>query len=382
MRIGIVGGGIGGLSAAICLSRIGIETEVFEQASEIRERGAGVSLWPNATRVLAHMGLLPACLAKSQPLSSLELVNCQGKRLLHTRIDQEATPVICMRRPDLLATLHAQVADTSIYLNHKCTGITAAGTAVTVAFEGHGARTFDAVIGADGARSLVRSYVTGVTQEPAYRGYSIWRGVAECDLGDASSTRIRETWGRGRRFGILPIGKKTLCWYATDTRSTTADDPADHRKLELLGLFKGWPGPIPEIIRATPAHDILQNGAADLGLRGRWFNQGVAILGDAAHPLTPNVGQGCCLALEDSLVLSLALQQAGEVARAFRLFGQARRKRAAAIVRATRWIGSVGQARSKGAVFVRDQLLPAVFPLVYALAVRPIHRYDATKPFS
>jgi 2-polyprenyl-6-methoxyphenol hydroxylase-like FAD-dependent oxidoreductase len=89
MRIGILGGGIGGLSAAICLSRIGIEVEVFERASEIRESGAGVSLWPNATRVLAQMGPLQTCLVKSLPLSSLELVNLQRKSLLQIRIDQE-----------------------------------------------------------------------------------------------------------------------------------------------------------------------------------------------------------------------------------------------------------------------------------------------------
>jgi 2-polyprenyl-6-methoxyphenol hydroxylase-like FAD-dependent oxidoreductase len=382
MRIGIVGGGIGGLSAAICLSRIGIEVEVFERASAIRESGAGVSLWPNATRVLAHMGLLQTCLAKSLPLSALELVNLQGKSLLRIRIDREEMPVICMRRPELLAMLHSQVADTSIHLDHDCTRITTAGAKVTVEFERRPARSFDAVIGADGARSLVRSYVTGVTQEPAYRGYSIWRGVAQCELGDDSLDSIQEIWGSGRRFGILPIGKNVLCWYATDTRGTTGEDPAENRKRELLSLFRGWPSPIPEILRATPPGDIVKNGAADLGLRGPWFKHRVTIIGDAAHPLTPNVGQGCCLALEDSLVLSLALQQTGEVERAFHLFGQARRKRVAAIVRATRWIGSVGQARSKGAVFIRDQLLPAFFPLVFELAVRPIHRYDATKPFS
>lgn len=382
MRIGIVGGGIGGLSAAICLSRIGIEVEVFERASEIRESGAGVSLWPNATRVLAQMGLLQTCLVKSLPLSSLELVNLQRKSLLQIRIDQEETPVICMRRPELLAMLHAQVSEKSIYVAHNCTRITTAGAKVAVEFAAQDARTFDAVIGADGAKSLVRSYVTGVTQEPVYRGYSIWRGVVECDLGDDSSNRIQEFWGSGRRFGILPIGKNALCWYATDTRGKTQEDSADNRKLELLSLFTGWPSPIPEIIRATPPRDILKNGAADLCLRGPWFKHRVTIIGDAAHPLTPNVGQGCCLALEDSLVLSLALQKTGEVERAFQLFGQARRKRVAAIVRATRWIGSVGQSRSKAAVFIRDQLLPAFFPLVFELAVRPIHRYDATKPFS
>lgn len=377
MKIGIVGGGIGGLSAALCLSKIGIEVEVFERASEIRESGAGVSLWPNATRVLAQMALLQKCLEKSTPLFSLELKNLQGKILLHTRIDHEETPVLCMRRPDLLAILHEEVSEKSIFLNHNCKKITAAGAKVAIEFEGQEARVFDAVVGADGARSLVRAYVTCLTQEPVYRGYTIWRGVTEFDLGAHSSSMIQEIWGSGRRFGILPIGGKALCWYATDTRPKGRGDSSEKHKSELLRLFSGWPDPILEIIRTTPSHEILRNDAADLGLRGPWFNHNVAIIGDAAHPLTPNVGQGCCLALEDSWVLSQALQNTGEpnrIERAFERFGRARRKRVPAIVRTTRWIGSVAQTKSKAAVFIRDQLLPAFFPLVFELAVRPIHR--------
>lgn len=385
MKIGIVGGGIGGLSAAICLSAIGIEVEVFERASEIRESGAGVSLWPNATRVLAQMGLLQKCLEKGTPLSSLELKNLQGKILLHTRIDHEETPVLCMRRPDLLAILHAEVSAKSIFLNHNCKKITNAGAKVAIEFEGQEARVFDAVVGADGSRSLVRAYVTGLTQMPVYRGYAIWRGVTKFDLGAHSSNMTQETWGTGRRFGILPIGGKALCWYATDTRPEEHDDSSKNHKSELLRLFSGWPDPILEIIRTTPSHDILKNGAADLGLRGPWFNHNGAVIGDASHPLTPNVGQGCCLALEDSWALSRSLHRTREpnrIERAFELFGRARRKRVPSIVRTTRWIGSVAQTKSKSAVFIRDQLLSVFFPLVFELAVRPIHRYDATKSFS
>lgn len=329
MKIGVIGGGIGGLSAAACLAKAGVDVEVFEKASELRETGAGVNLWSNATRVLAEMGLLEKCLEKSAPLSAIELRSLQGHVLLQSRLDLEGSPVLCMRRPDLLSLLHSSVPEECINLGHRCTGVSSTLSDVTVTFDGRHSRTFDAVIGADGAGSTVRAYVTGVAEAPVYRGYTIWRGIADFDLEGAASGRIQETWGRGQRFGILPIGSRSLCWYATDTRPEGEPAAPEHRQAELLRLFRGWPGPIPELLRATPTHEMLQNNAADLRPRKPCFRGKAILIGDAAHPLTPNLGQGCCLALEDAFALSQALQTATSVEQAFELFDKARSDRAA-----------------------------------------------------
>ncbi len=382
MRIGIIGGGIAGLSSAACLAKAGDEIEVFERASELRETGAGVNLWSNATRVLAKMGLLERCLEKSTPLSSIEVNSLKGRVLLQARLDREDSPVICMRRPDLLSVLHSVVPGKCIKLGHRSTGMSSTASGVTVAFDGRDSRSFDAVIGADGAGSIVRTHVTGVAEAPVYRGYAIWRGVADFDRAGSASHRIQETWGRGQRFGILPIGEGTLCWYATRTRPERAAAAPKDRQAELLRLFDGWPSPIREILRATPALGILENDAADLRPRRPCFRGRAILIGDAAHPVTPNLGQGCCLALEDAFALSQVLQGAGSVEHAFSLLDRARTARAARIVKVTRWVGVVGQARSGPAVFLRDHLPAPLFNFAFEKAVRPVYRYDATAPLA
>lgn len=382
MRIGIIGGGVGGLASAACLTKAGVEVEVFERASELRETGAGVNLWSNATRVLAKMGLLERCLEMSTPLSSIELRSLKGRVLLHARLDREDSPVICMRRPDLLSVLHSVVPENCIKLSHRCTGILPTASGVTVTFEGRDSRSFDAAIGADGAGSIVRAHVTGVTEAPVYRGYAIWRGVADFDLVGSAPHIIQETWGRGQRFGILPIGNRSLCWYATSTRSQRSAAAPEDRQAELLRLFEGWPGPIEELLRATPPLEVLENDAADLRPLQACFRGNAILIGDAAHPLTPNLGQGCCLALEDAYALSQVLSSASSVGHAFSLFERARSGRAARIVEITRWVGVIGQLRSKPAVFLRDHLPRSLFPFVFDKAVRPVYRYDATAPLA
>jgi 2-polyprenyl-6-methoxyphenol hydroxylase-like FAD-dependent oxidoreductase len=382
MRIGIIGGGVGGLCAAACLTKAGVDVELFERAPALREAGAGVNLWSNATRVLAKMGLLERCLEKSTPLSSIELRSLRGRTLLQARLDQEDAPVICMRRPDLLAVLHSGVPEKCIQLSHRCTGLSSTTSGATVTFEGRASRSFDAVIGADGAGSIVRTYVTGATDEPVYRGYAIWRGVAEFELAGSASHMIREIWGRGQRFGILPIGDRALCWYATSTRPQRAPAAPEDRQAELLRLFEGWPAPIQELLRATPTLEMLENDAADIQPPASFFRGNAMLIGDAAHPVTPNLGQGCCLALEDAFALSQVLQSASSVGHAFTLFDMARSTRAARIVKTTRWVGVIGQLRSEPAVFLRDHMPRSLFPFVFDKAVRPVYRYDATTPLA
>lgn len=382
MKIGIVGGGVAGLCAATCLVRAGVEVEVFERASELREAGAGVNLWSNATRVLAKMGLLEKCLERSTPLSSIELRSLHGRMLLHAQLGQGDYPVICMRRPDLLSLLHSVVPDEHIELSHRCTAVASTSSGMTLTFDGQQSRSFDAVIGADGARSTVRAYVTGKTEAPVYRGYSIWRGVAELELEGAASHRIQEIWGRGQRFGILPIGSRSVCWYATETRPKRDAAVPEDRQAELLRLFAGWPSPIGDLLRATPPREILQNDAADLRPPKSCFRDEAIVIGDAGHPVTPNLGQGCCLALEDAFALSQLFESAKSPAQAFGLFQKARTARAARVVTITRWVGAIGQTRSRPVAFLRDHMPPALFPFVFEKSVRPIYQYDATRALS
>ncbi len=140
---------------------------------------------------------------------------------------------------------------------------------------------------------------------------------------------ISETWGAGQRFGILPIGQGRVCWYGTRSGPGSQPEGAAGRKAEVQQLFRDWHEPIPALIKATLAADILKTDACDRPALGEWGRGRVTLLGDAAHPMTPNIGQGACMAIEDAAELAKVLADAPDVAAGFRAYEARRQSRTA-----------------------------------------------------
>ncbi len=303
VNIGIIGGGIGGVAAAVALHRLGIDAVVYERAPGLREAGVGMMLWPNATRVLRELGLLDQVLARSGPNTRFLVRARGGEVLMNIALGHFDVPAICARRADLLAVLIAALPPESIRLGSELQHLDQVGDKVRIKFADGVVKEHDAVIGADGIRSRVRSELFGAS-DPIYRGYVVWRGMAPYDGDAGGSGANSETWGAGHRFGILNTGRGNSTWYATANVPSNHTDAPGGRKRELLRAFDGWHAPIPALIEATDEAAILKNGAYDLAPLRRWGDRLVTLLGDAAHPCTPNLGQGGGLALEDALVLA------------------------------------------------------------------------------
>lgn len=380
MKVAVIGGGISGFCAAIALGRAGADVEIFERSPAIREIGAGLSLWPNATYALRELGLLEACARASSRVREIRLMDPGGREWASVGISGQQTPALCLDRPALLSVLQAAVDPRRVHVDEACEEVrlpAADGGKPRVRLKGGRTRAFDAVIGADGLGSVVRRFVTGRVERPVYRGYLIWRGVAPVQPPLYADGVITEAWGLGERLGIMPIGAGKVCWYAARSLPDTA---AAQSKAELLEHFRGWHPPIAEVIAATPDSSIVRTPALDRPPPWRWARGPVALIGDAAHPMTPNLGQGTCQAVEDALLLSLLLARGGSIEAALREFEKLRRARVAAVVLGARWLGRYAQSRAWAARAARERLPRRLLSKSIERAFHAVHDYRVGAP--
>jgi 2-polyprenyl-6-methoxyphenol hydroxylase-like FAD-dependent oxidoreductase len=233
---------------------------------------------------------------------------------------------------------------------------------------GHTVET-DFLIGADGIHSRVRARVID-DGDPIDRGYTIWRGICPTTPSAIQPGTAIELHGRGKRFGIGPVGLGRVGWWTTINRPGTDD---------LSELFAGWYRPVLELIEATPSSAILKAGALDRPSTRNWGHGRLTMLGDAIHPTTPNLGQGGCLAMEDAMVLARCFEKYGANEAALRRYEGIRYKRTTAVTRYSRLYGNVGQWENVWATALRRTAI-ALAPEALLLRMMDIvFNYDATR---
>ncbi|ADB35673.1 monooxygenase FAD-binding protein [Kribbella flavida DSM 17836] len=345
----VVGAGIGGAAAALGLERSGWQVTVLERAPELGEVGAGISVWPSAVAALAELGV-------TEVQQAVALVGPAGMRRPDGGWVVEAT-ALGMEAPVMIhrARLHALITERFGPEVAIRTGVTVTGVSQNPAgaevVAGDEVFRADLVVAADGLRSVVRQTLHPQYAGPRYSGYTAYRGIADVELTDGGG----ETWGRGRRFGFARLIDGRFYWYATANRpaaQVVADPHAD-----VLEAFGSWHEPIPALLAGTPPESVLQNDIYDLTLPLVPFVSGrVALLGDAAHAMTPNLGRGACTALEDAATLARHLKSP-DWAAALAAYDAERRPAATKLVRASRGIGWVGQLDHQVACAVRDGML-------------------------
>jgi 2-polyprenyl-6-methoxyphenol hydroxylase-like FAD-dependent oxidoreductase len=369
-KIIIAGGGIGGLTTALALRQKGFDVSVFEQADELREIGAGLSVWANATQVMDKLGLLDKVLERGAVLESLQMRTQRGELISEIKtIAEFETPAVCIHRAELLSILKERIPKECIHLGEKIQdfreqeGLVIADSSTNREVKGH------ALIGADGLNSNVRAKLLG-RSKPIYRGYWSWRGITHFALPEEHSHSASETWGNGQRFGIEPMGRGRVFWYATANAPEGNLGKQSEWKDELRRKFKGWHSPIPELIEATPQEAVLKHETVDRTPFRRWGRGRVTLLGDAAHPTTPNLGQGACMAMEDAFVLAKCLASDEEMAARLRRYEKQRFKRTALITRDSHRVGWVGQIENSLVAALRN----AAFKMIPKILMNMRHR--------
>ena len=366
VRIAIVGGGIGGLTAALALRKYGFEPEVFEQAPALLDVGAAIAIWPNAMRVLDHLNLADNILEHAGAMDEIRWLDQHGRLISRVSIKNDRYPAVALHRADLQHTLLSALPQPSIHLNNTLVQYEQRGEKMIATFANGDSIESDFLIGADGIHSRVRSQFLN-DNDPIFRGYTVWRGISPTIPNAIPSSAAIELHGRGKRFGLGPVGKGRLGWWATANTANTND---------LLRLFDGWYRPVLQLIEATSS--ILKTGAFDRPANRNWGHGRMTLLGDAIHPTTPNLGQGGCLAMEDAMVLARCFEKYGPTEEALRNYERARHKRTSAVSTYSRYYGSVGQWENVWARGLRRTAFALVPESLARRLMQIVFDYDAT----
>jgi 2-polyprenyl-6-methoxyphenol hydroxylase-like FAD-dependent oxidoreductase len=355
-KILVIGGGIGGAATALALHRAGLEPVLYERTEKLREVGAGIALWANATHVLKELGVLDDALRVGDVVTNYQFLSQAGKELVNLRVNHHEVPAIGIHRADLQALLWQKLPSKQCVLGQAFEQFEQVGTQVRAHFAGGLVDEGDALIGADGLRSWVRVQLFGEAQ-PIYRGMTAYRALTAYVPDTYKPGYICEFIGSGKAFGFLTIGKGRMYWYVASIASQGQPDALVGRKRELQEMFTDWPEPIPELIAATDEASILKNDLCDRVPLKQWGKQNITLLGDAAHPTLPTMGQGACMALEDALVVTKCLLEQRHPADAFRQYESLRVGRTKKIVEQSLAIGKSFQIENRVFIALRNTLM-------------------------
>lgn len=361
----IIGAGIGGLATALALQKVGIAVEVYERAPQLKAVGAGISLWPNAIKALDQLGVGNLIRSLGMTEGSGGIHNAKGQTLFSMDVDMAAArfgaPTVVIHRADLSQIL-LDAYTGALHVGKQFTHYEESADGVTAHFANGSMANGDLLICADGIHSVVRQQWLP-NSRPIYAGYTAWRGVTRFD-----HAQVGKLWGEilgcGDRFGLAPLSGGQVYWYATQNLPEKTKIAPDQLHPYLLKRFGSWSAPIPAIIGATPNTSILQNDIYDIEPLSEWVRGRVALLGDSAHAMTPNMGQGGCQAIEDGVVLGKCLQNqaTGNVTAALLDYQSQRVPRANRVLQNSRRIGQALSLSNPVVCALRDvafRLLPA-----------------------
>lgn len=376
MKAIIIGAGVGGLCTAIALQQAGIETVLYERASEMKAVGAGLALWSNALYVLDALGVGSA-------VRDMSLFNGKGAIRTHTgkslvqiatndKHDSESISSIVIHRADLMNILREHAGDV-IKLGHELTHYEQNSTNITVRFSNGHSDSADILIGADGIHSQVRAQMQPQSQ-PKYSGYTVWRAVISFEH-KLMNGMFGETWGYGQRFGLMPISHNRIYWFATENVPAGKRYSPESTKSHVQNLFANWHDPIPALLEATEAEQILHHDIYDIDALDSWSDGRVVLLGDAAHAMTPNMGQGACQAIEDAYVLGKILGEETEKS-ALIDYQNIRMARVQQIMSQSRQIGQAGQLENTALCWLRNQVVKNMPSNIRNRALNAVIEYD------
>jgi 2-polyprenyl-6-methoxyphenol hydroxylase-like FAD-dependent oxidoreductase len=362
----IIGAGIGGLSAAIALQQLGLKVKVFEKAAELKEMGAGIVLSANSINALEKLGIADQVRQAGSPVKKAEIRTPDGQLLVnmpvHKQAERYGTYSYLIYRPDLQRILYEILEPNTVVLGKKFKRLEQERENITSFFEDDELIKSGILIGADGVHSQVRQYIMEESTL-RYSGFTAVRGISNfedarfpVELGGGF-----EVWGKGKRFGFSHLGNGRVFWFAAINSPQGTLVTAENKRHLALQSFKGWWGPIADVIDSTNEENIIVHEIFDRKPLKIWHKGRVTLLGDAAHPMLPNLGQGGAQAMEDALILAQHLKRYPQgVEEAFSHYVEERRPRVKKIIQGSRMMARMMQLENPAAIKIRNQILRKV----------------------
>ena len=350
--------------------------QVYEAASALSPVGAGILLPPNAMNILERYGLAEQVRGQGVPIESFAMLDRHGRtiskvsaRYMQNRASHQA---VAIHRGQLQQVLLGALRPDTLFTGKTLVQISTRSDRIEATFSDGTKASSEFIVGADGIRSAVRKRLFP-TSTLRYSGQTCWRGVAALTLPVQWMNQFTEIWGIGGVFGFAPIGEQQVYWYATQKVVADGLDDTDHIKQMLTDTYGSLLEPIAALIAHTQVTHIIRNDLIDLAPLKSWAQGRSVLIGDAAHAVLPNLGQGGAQAIEDSWVLGEMLASSRSCEEAFMRYQKMRLARARKIAGISRNLANISSLCNATVCDIRDALFRRIPAFVTARQFQGIY---------
>ena len=377
-NVAVIGAGVSGLTAAYALKKIGIELDVFERSASIKEFGAGITLSKNATILLEDIGLMDSLSSKGcHPMGSYIRDYKKAKVIKSKRLDKN---FITLDRRDLVATLATRLEDIGVSIHFDSEIKSIDPTAGEISISNHEKKSYDLILICDGIKSSLRgSYFDN--QQPQFTNYVAWRGMTTIENLPKyeGSDKVNVYYGPGGHCVHYPTGRDNLINFIAIEHNKIWSEESwkiEGSKSEFLNCFEGWNEDLLSMF--SSAQEVYKWGIFERPLPKTLYRDKCVLLGDAAHPMVPFLGQGGCLAIEDAYCLMSLLMEEKDINVVLGQYDKLRNRRGSWIQKRSKFQGIFNHVSNPSLAMIRN----FITKLIMNNSVNRLHSYDLIKDIS